>query len=226
MGGFAGYHDNPSQGLRVLTGHKINPVNDALQVEVLDEPGVGGACHEYLITTPPPHGQAFAISFQHGPIAEAGVNGITHEALLAILIDRLEHFQAGPYANDYNAVALTHQRSIRVMNQDEKRKLETYTKDIGKLLIEKKKLTDRINELVADAADKLKLRKGNVRNAAKERNMSELERADRRAVEEEMDQIRNALGILADTPLGEAAAKKGGTSKQVKKIAEQTGATI
>ncbi len=98
---------------REITGHKVNPVNDQLLVEALDPPGPGGASHEYLIVTPPPHGRAFQISFQLGPIAEAGVNGITHEALLAILIDRLEHFQAGPYANDYNAVALGHLQSAQ-----------------------------------------------------------------------------------------------------------------
>ena len=46
------------------------------------------------------------IIFQNGPIPEFGVNGITHEALLAILIDRLEGFQAGPFANVYNGAAL------------------------------------------------------------------------------------------------------------------------
>lgn len=48
------------------------------------------------------------ILFQDGPIAEAGVNGVTHEVLLAILIDRLEGFQAGPYACDANSMALEH----------------------------------------------------------------------------------------------------------------------
>ncbi len=47
------------------------------------------------------------ISFQNGPIKEVGVNGVTHEALLAILIDRLRSFQAGPYSNRANAIALT-----------------------------------------------------------------------------------------------------------------------
>jgi hypothetical protein len=94
-----------------LTGHKINPANDVLLVEAVDDPGAGGACHEYRITTPPPHGKAFEISFQNGPIAEAGVNGLTHEALLAILIDRMEQFQAGPYANEFNASALDHLRA-------------------------------------------------------------------------------------------------------------------
>ena len=97
--------------MRELTSHKVNPANDLLMVEVLDGPGAGGACHEYSITTPPPHGVQTLIKFQNGPIAEAGVNGLTHEALLAILIDRLEHFQAGPYANDYNAAALAHLQS-------------------------------------------------------------------------------------------------------------------
>ena len=35
-----------------------------------------------------------------------GVNGITNEALLAVLIDRLEGFQRGPFACDENAAML------------------------------------------------------------------------------------------------------------------------
>jgi hypothetical protein len=107
--------------MRELSGHKVNPANDALTVTVLDEPGAGGACHLYRISgfntatnpsdpfaaiyaAPAKHGH---ILFQNGPIAEAGVNGITNEVLLAILIDRLEHFQAGQYACRENALALT-----------------------------------------------------------------------------------------------------------------------
>ncbi|WP_414462939.1 hypothetical protein [Hyphomicrobium sp. DY-1] len=104
--------------MRTLEGHKVNPVNDLLLVEVLDEPGHGGACHEYQITTPPPASPAYLsrawrISFQNGPIAEHGVNGVTHEALLSILIDRLECFQGGPFANAYNAAALDHLRGAQ-----------------------------------------------------------------------------------------------------------------
>jgi hypothetical protein len=113
--------------MRELTGHKVNPANDVLKIEVLDEPGAGGANHLYHITgfssrsnASDPwtarHGQPAehsTILFQNGPIAEVGVNGITHEALLAILIDRLEAFQAGPYANDYNATALSHLQSAQ-----------------------------------------------------------------------------------------------------------------
>ncbi|ODT86711.1 MAG: hypothetical protein ABS78_15575 [Phenylobacterium sp. SCN 70-31] len=45
--------------------------------------------------------------FQNGPIGEVGVNGLTHEALLAILVDRLRAFQAGPFSCRENALALT-----------------------------------------------------------------------------------------------------------------------
>ena len=47
------------------------------------------------------------VNFQNGPIKEIGVNGVTHEALLAIVIDRLRSFQAGPYSCRDNAIALT-----------------------------------------------------------------------------------------------------------------------
>jgi hypothetical protein len=90
--------------MRTLDDHKVNPANDLLTVTVLDEPGSGGANHAYDITggeAVPTH-----IRFQNGPIAEVGVNGITHEALLAILCDRLKGFQSGPYANEDNQIAL------------------------------------------------------------------------------------------------------------------------
>lgn len=116
------------------------------------------------------------------------------------------------------------------MNKDEKKHLDSATERIATLFREKKEIDDEIAEIVAECAEKTGLRKGNIRKAARERNMDELGRADKRLVEEELDQIRSALGILADTPLGEAAAdastKKKGTSKQVKKIAEETGATF
>ena len=83
-----------------------------LQVECLDQPGHGGACHDYCIIAQTDQGTThWPIPFQNGPIKEPGVNGLTHEALLAILIDRLEHFQAGQYACVENANALEHLRA-------------------------------------------------------------------------------------------------------------------
>lgn len=92
--------------MRELNEHKVNPVNDALKIVVSDEPGAGGAHHEYEIG----HNGALMckVDFQNGPIAESGINGITHEALLAIVADRLRSFQAGPYRCKENACALTH----------------------------------------------------------------------------------------------------------------------
>lgn len=100
---------------RELHSHKVNPANDKLKVTVLDEPGHGGACHEYLISgfelpVETDEGVVIAsastITFQNGPINEVGVNGLTHEALLAILIDRMEGFQSGPYTCRENDLAL------------------------------------------------------------------------------------------------------------------------
>lgn len=90
---------------RLLNGHKVNPANDTIDIEVTDEPGAGGANHEYSISHPD-FGE-MNISFQNGPINEKGVNGITQEVLLAIVIDRLEGFQSGQFACRENALALT-----------------------------------------------------------------------------------------------------------------------
>jgi len=90
---------------RTINDHKVNPANDKITIAVVDEPGAGGANHEYDMALP--GGKTTRISFQNGPIAEAGVNGVTQEALLAICADRLRSFQAGPFASRYNAIALT-----------------------------------------------------------------------------------------------------------------------
>lgn len=91
--------------MRTIEDHKINPANDILTITVLDEPGTGGACYEYQISGS--NIDDVRISFQNGPIAEAGINGITQEVLMAICIDRLRSFQAGQYACRENALALT-----------------------------------------------------------------------------------------------------------------------
>jgi hypothetical protein len=89
---------------RELTGHKVNPANDVIKVEATDGPGPGGANHVYSLDW---GNGAVTLQFQNGPINEVGVNGVTHEALLAILVDRLQAFQKGPYACRENALALT-----------------------------------------------------------------------------------------------------------------------
>ena len=78
-------------------------------IERLDEPGAGGACHKYRIGVANPHdsGIVAEIDFQNGPIKENGVNGCHQEDLIAICIDRLQHFQKGDYSCRENAIALT-----------------------------------------------------------------------------------------------------------------------
>ncbi len=119
--------------MRTIEDHKVNPANDTLSITVVDEPGSGGANHAYFISgadfdrNP---GSATALEyakatdtegcvvlFQNGPIAEAGVNGLTHEVLLAILADRLRGFQAGPYACPENAQALQHINAAQAVLQ-------------------------------------------------------------------------------------------------------------
>ena len=109
---------------RYITTHKVNGVNDGIDILVADEKGAGGANHRYEITgfdtdTNPSSTSVGgyktrftkqAIIFQNGPIKEAGINGITQEILLAIVEDRLACFQAGPFASQYNADALDYVR--------------------------------------------------------------------------------------------------------------------
>lgn len=92
--------------MRELTSHKVNAVNDGLKITVVDEPGHGAACHKYRIEPTIGNALGILIEFQNGPIKEVGINGVTHEALLAILIDRLEGFQSGKYACADNQEAL------------------------------------------------------------------------------------------------------------------------
>lgn len=104
---------------RELTNHRVNECNEKLVIEAMDEPGSGGANHRYDIYGYRSDNNPSAddggcdigrsvILFQNGPIKEVGVNGITNEALLAILIDRMEGFQRGPYACEDNAICLAH----------------------------------------------------------------------------------------------------------------------
>lgn len=108
--------------MRNLTDHIVpgDSANHQLNVIVMDEPGQGGACHVYQIggfnndtniskmEIAGLHPTVLSLMFQNGPIKEVGVNGVTHEALLAILIDRMRLFQAGPYACPANESALGH----------------------------------------------------------------------------------------------------------------------
>ncbi len=108
---------------RLIHDHKLNGLNEAIEITA-DGPGPGGASHLYKLDltagAPESGGQQLTISFQNGPIKEAGYNGFTNEALIAVVIDRLRGFQfcrdpdgnfskpPGQFACKENACALTH----------------------------------------------------------------------------------------------------------------------
>lgn len=183
---------------RELTRHRVNGLNEALRIFVLDAPSQGGACHEYVILIPVSEQTAerrqqderdredsasdeesanqrdlespwtfyikidrlstlylhrndlvammtyrdedpsepvdleffnmARVKFQNGPIKEHGVNGLSQEALLAVLIDRLEGFQSGQFKCRDNEVALTHIESAALWLH--KRTLERVARNV------------------------------------------------------------------------------------------------
>ncbi len=89
----------------------ICPVN----VAAIDEPdpNAGNAAHTYAIQYGGPK-DVVIIQFQHGPRGEKGSTpGVFEDALLAILQDRLEGFQSGPFAAEGNAKALAGIKAAR-----------------------------------------------------------------------------------------------------------------
>lgn len=99
--------------MRAIEYHKINPANDKIDIAVGGEIGHGcGANHVYFVSAPPDDKSVgvepmLTVKFQSGSINEVGINGVTQEVLLAIIIDRLRSFQSGPFSCRENALALT-----------------------------------------------------------------------------------------------------------------------
>ena len=93
--------------VREITHHHVEGKVANLRVVVVDEPGEGGACHNYCFYSSEKN-YISVIQFQNGPIQEVGVNGVQNEALLAIIIDRLEGFKNGPFPSDESTNALYH----------------------------------------------------------------------------------------------------------------------
>lgn len=105
--------------MREVKDHVVegDSINHQIGIRVTDEPGAGGANHRYELdnidfaknsSSAHRNEGLNVILFQNGTVKEAGVNGVTQEALLAITIDRLRSFQAGPFSCRENAIALTH----------------------------------------------------------------------------------------------------------------------
>jgi hypothetical protein len=113
--------------MRFISHHKVNGLNEAILISAQDERGSGGANHHYLLAldktgpellaTRSDQIESLSIKFQNGPIKEAGYNGFTNEALLAVLIDRMEGFVNGPFNTTDNEDALANLRQAMYLLQ-------------------------------------------------------------------------------------------------------------
>lgn len=96
--------------MRNITDHFVNgdAVNSKLSITASEPVGDGGASLDYFTETIGSPTVDLEIHFQKGNPIEVGINGITNEVLLAILIDRLRGFQKGPFPCEANKSALFH----------------------------------------------------------------------------------------------------------------------
>jgi len=89
----------------IKTHHDGLGLNDLISITA-DELGAGNASHTYRLNIE--GGAESVIVFQHGPRNETGSTaGVTDQAVLSVLIDRMKCFNAGPYGCRENALALT-----------------------------------------------------------------------------------------------------------------------
>ena len=105
---------------KLSTIQKRNNLNEIYR---MDAPGVGGACHRYVVVKVgaqlsekvagyrdfEEHDVVGEICFQHGPRKEfESMHGVLDGDLLEIVRDRLKAFNQGAYATRENACAITH----------------------------------------------------------------------------------------------------------------------
>lgn len=96
--------EQPSTGNQsTMKSDRIVYQSENTTVVAIDQPSHGNACHLYEVRDPMGD-QLCTINFQKGPIKEHGVNGAQHADLLAIVRDRLDGFQSGPFASGTNEV--------------------------------------------------------------------------------------------------------------------------
>lgn len=93
---------------REVTHHKrLNPTQ-FVDVFALGDPNRGGGHTSYcLVAGGGADAYEVRIAFQDGHPDEVGHNGILDDALIAVVIDRLQGFQAGPFASRETALVIT-----------------------------------------------------------------------------------------------------------------------
>lgn len=96
-----------------IRDHEINPANASITIEAdAPNPENGNASHVYTVTAE--DGTVLGVlRFQNGPVHALndgsinGVNGLTHEVLIAIVLDRLRGFQTSKYSTCENSLTIT-----------------------------------------------------------------------------------------------------------------------
>lgn len=109
---------------QIETHHDGHGLNESLDIDCDDrDPNGGGSSHRYTVTLSRHDPYCIAnpvarIQFQQGPRnVEGSTPGITEAVLYAILIDRLEGFQAGPFACAANEEQLVHLRACLALTK-------------------------------------------------------------------------------------------------------------
>jgi hypothetical protein len=96
--------------------HDGHGLNESITIEA-DGPGPGGASHTYIMKI----GEEVVchLQFQNGPRnVEGSIPGVTEQAVLAALIDRIKSFQAGKFACRENAIVITHLETAMLWSKE------------------------------------------------------------------------------------------------------------
>ncbi|MEO0943217.1 MAG: hypothetical protein AAFY06_00045 [Pseudomonadota bacterium] len=91
------------------------------------------------------------------------------------------------------------------MNKDDKKRLTHAVKRLAEINAERKELNAEAKEIRDAAKESMELSPKVLTQLAKEQAFTPHERDAQLALEEALDNCRSALGMLSDTPLGEAA---------------------
>lgn len=116
---------------KLNTIQKREKLND---IHIADEKGNGGANHKYIISKE--NNIYGEINFQNGARnLETSTHGIIDTDLLEIVRHRLQSFQQGTFASEYNAKALEHlEIALMYMNRRVEDRIERKILGINKMV--------------------------------------------------------------------------------------------
>lgn len=100
------YGDNVDELFDVVRGGGFFTTDYTTVLATTDISEVGGV-HHYAVVESKNGTILSEVRFQNGPVKEAGINGVHNEDLLLMVLNRLQHFQDGPFACRENALAIT-----------------------------------------------------------------------------------------------------------------------